>query len=93
MSAPESNASAPMIVDALTLAREGAGRKYLFRQRRFPRLTGLTASDQLTLDVKLQFDLLRTGPAVQGELQGTVELICQRCMMPMQYPLNERFAL
>ena len=93
MSAPEPNTSAPIIIDALTLAREGAERKYVFRQRQFPRLTGLIVSDQPALDVSLQFNLGRAAPVIRGQLQGAVELICQRCMKSMQYLLNEQFSL
>ena len=93
MPAPESHPSAPIVIDALTLAKGGAEMEYSFRQRHFTRLSGLVVSDQPILDVELQFDLLGGKPLIRGSLHGEVELICQRCMQPMQYPLNEQFEL
>lgn len=93
MSVPEPNSRAPVIIDALTLARSGAGYDYRFQQHHFSRLSGLVMSEQPSLDVKLQFDLQRDKPIIRGQLQGTVELVCQRCMALLQYPLDEQFAL
>ncbi len=93
MPALESNVSAPIVVDALTLARNAATFDYQFRKQSFDRLSGLVISDQPSLDVQLQFDSHRGKPIVTGKVQGTVELICQRCMVPMQYLLNEQFVL
>jgi len=93
MLAPDPDETAPIIVDALTLARQGAVHAYQFRHRRFERLHGLVVSDQPVTDVTLQFDLKRARPAINGTLQGTVELVCQRCMKAMKHTLNEEFEL
>src|SRR6185369_658291 len=93
MPASESIHPAPIVIDALTLARSGAGCDYQFRQRLFSRLTGLVVSDQPALDVSLRCDLARGKPFVHGQLQGAVELVCQRCMQPMLLALDEKFEL
>jgi len=90
---PDHNENAPIIVDALTLAKQGGAFERQFRHRAFTRLDGLVISNKPELDVKLQFDLRRGGPSIKGELHGKVELVCQRCMKTMQHPLNELFDL
>jgi len=93
MSAPESISSTTVVIDALTLAKSAAARDYAFRQRRLSRLTGMVVSDQPALDVNLQFELQGGKPLIHGRVGGAVELICQRCMQPMQFELNEQFSL
>ncbi|HEX2585965.1 MAG TPA: DUF177 domain-containing protein [Steroidobacteraceae bacterium] len=90
---PDLNETASIIVDALTLAKQGGGYENQFRHRTFSRLDGLVVSNKPVLDVSLQFDLKRGVPAIKGTLQGSVELVCQRCMKSMQYSLNELFDL
>jgi len=93
MPVSESNHRAPLVIDGLTLARTGAECNYQFRDQRFERLTGLVVSDQPALDVTLRMGLLQGKPFVRGQLQGAVELICQRCLRPMPLLLDESFEL
>lgn len=80
-------------VDALALAHGGSAWQGEFRTRRFPRLIGVAASDVPSVQVRLQFALLDGKPIIHGTMQGTMELICQRCMGRMQHEIDERFDL
>lgn len=80
-------------VDALALAHGGAVWEAEFTTRRFPRLAGVAVSDVPQIRVRLQFGLMAGKPVVHGMLRGTMELICQRCMAPMQQPIDETFDL
>jgi len=80
-------------VDALALAHNGTVWEAEFRTRRFPRLTGVAASDIPTVQVRFEFGLLDDKPVIHGVMRGEVELICQRCMQRMQQPIDEGFDL
>lgn len=90
---PESDASAGFVVDALNLGRNEVRRRYEFRERRFPRLTGILVSDRPVLDVRLRFSVKQDQAVIRGDLAGTVELICQRCLKHMPFLLDEHFTL
>lgn len=90
---PESDASACFVVDALSLGRNEAHKRYEFRERRFQRLTGILVSDRPSLDVRLRFSVKQGQAMLRGDLAGTVELICQRCLKCMPYLLDEHFTL
>lgn len=80
-------------VDALALAHNGSIWEAEFRTRRFPRLTGVAASDVPMLQVRLEFALQDAKPVIHGTLHGGMELICQRCMGRMQQSIEETFDL
>jgi uncharacterized protein len=93
MPAAEPNPNAPILIDALSMGRSGEECEYCFRQRHFPRLSGILVSDQPQLDIRLKFDLHGGKPVIHGTLHGRVDLVCQRCMRPMQIEIDESISL
>jgi len=100
--APDPNVSATIQVDALALANSGPmdngaaeGRVWEaeFRTRHFPRLSGVAASDVPTVAVRLEFSLLDGKPVVHGQIRGSLELNCQRCLGRMLQRIDESFDL
>ncbi|MGC3982260.1 MAG: YceD family protein [Steroidobacteraceae bacterium] len=81
------------VVDATVLAHGGLTWEHEFSDTRFERLTDVAVSNKPAVAVELQFDTLDKRPVIHGELQGKVELICQRCLTSMQYPVHESFDL
>lgn len=59
----------------------------------FARLHGVALSDTPKVEVKLVFAMLDQRPVLHGQLHAEVELMCQRCMGNMQYPVAEQFEL
>lgn len=88
-SEPSAAASRPIVVDAQALANSGAIWEAEFTSRRFPRLADIALSDVPSLSVRLQFSQLEGRPLVRGEISGTVQLKCQRCLRPMAHPVQE----
>jgi uncharacterized protein len=85
--------SSPMVLDALVMAHGGLTWEHEFSDTRFERLANVAVSNQPRVKIKLRFAQLDKRPTIHGEMQAEVELICQRCMGDMQYPLQESFDL
>ena len=82
-----------MELDAVVMAHGGLTWEHEFSDTRFKRLTDVAVSTQPHVIIKLQFAKLDQRPTIHGEMQAEVELVCQRCMRNMQYPLHETFEL
>lgn len=82
---------ADLHVDADVCARAGSTIERHFSVEQLPRLQEAGAQDGSGIDVRLQFSLFDERPAIDGTLSGTVELSCQRCMQPVEVPIEERF--
>lgn len=89
----ESSASAHTVLDAVVLAHGGLTWAGEFSGTRFARLQGLALSETPDVSVRLDFSVLEQRPVVHGELSGELELLCQRCLRPMPFPLHEQFDL
>jgi DUF177 domain-containing protein len=85
--------STQWIVDALVLAHGGLTWQREFSGVRFERLVDVAVSAIPNGTIKLKFGLLDQRPVIHGELKARVELVCQRCMSAMQYPVLETFEL
>ena len=83
--------STDLIVDADACARAGSTIERHFSVAQLPRLHEAGAQDGSRIGVRLQFSLFDGRPAVDGTLKGTLYVSCQRCMQPVQVPLDERF--
>lgn len=83
--------STDLIVDADVCARAGSTIERHFSVAQLPRLHEAGAQDGSRIDVRLQFSLYDGRPAVDGTLSGTLYVSCQRCMQPVQVPIDERF--
>jgi uncharacterized protein len=82
-----------MELDAAVMAHGGLVWEHEFSDTRFERLADVAVSTQPHVRIKLQFAKLDKRPTIHGEMQAEVELVCQRCMRNMQYPLHEAFDL
>jgi len=82
-----------MELDAVVLAHGGLMWEHEFSDTRFERLTDVAVSTRPHVMIKLQFAKLDKRPTIHGEMRAMVELVCQRCMANMQYPLHEPFDL
>jgi uncharacterized protein len=82
-----------MELDAVVLAHGGLTWEHEFSDTRFERLADVAVSTLPRVSIKLQFAKLDKRPTIHGEMQAEVELVCQRCMSDMQYPLLESFEL
>ena len=82
-----------LVLDALVMAHGGLTWEHEFSDTRFERLADVAVSTQPRVSIKLKFAKLDKRPTIHGEMQASVELVCQRCMNNMQYPLTESFDL
>ena len=83
---PESSAE---LVDAYRMARDGSSRRGEIALSRMSRLAPLLCSDQGTARFELDFQLdSQSRPLVNGRVQATLEVLCQRCLEPMSLELD-----
>jgi uncharacterized protein len=82
-----------MELDAVVMAHGGLTWEHEFSDTRFERLSDMAVSTQPHVNIKLRFAKLDKRPMIHGEMQAEVELVCQRCLQNMQYPLHESFDL
>ena len=80
-------------VDAVHAARAGTIVERHFGVGDLPRLrAAIVSGDEASgLDAKFTFSLLEGQPAIDGEMNGSVQLICQRCLQPVAVPIDEAF--
>ena len=83
--------SSDPLVDADVCARAGGTLERHFSVAQLPRLREAGAQDGSRIDVRLRFSLFDGKPAIDGTLSGTMRLSCQRCMEPVDVPIDERF--
>jgi uncharacterized protein len=89
-------ASNDALVDAGACARAAST-----IERRFPvaELSRVMAAGALpdaggrgsTIDARLEFSLLDARPVIEGALEGTVGMTCQRCMQAVQVAIEDDF--
>jgi uncharacterized protein len=84
---------APFVVDAMVMAHSGLTWEREFNDRRFQRLVGVALSATPSVAIKLKFAMLDRRPVIHGEIRALIELVCQRCMGNMQYPVVESIDL
>ena len=62
--------------------------------KQMQRLKSFLASDSGEIDVVLDFDIDELGvPFVKGQLKAELQLICQRCLEPFSFPVNQQSVL
>jgi uncharacterized protein len=84
----------PVSVEPLRLAEAGAALEGSLPLRGMDRLLPLLYSDRGRVDARLRFAVDAAGrPTVSGHLKALVELLCQRCMTPMQAELEGELRL
>lgn len=92
MSRPSAENNARYL-DAAELARTQAVWEAEYTSTRFSRLHEVALSDVPRISARLRFDQWSGHTAVDGDMTGSVELVCQRCLRPMRYPFDEHFTL
>lgn len=80
-------------LDAAELARTESVWESEYSSTHFPRLQDIAVSDVPQLLARLRFAQWSGHAAVHGQMTGSVELVCQRCMRAMCYPFDESFDL
>lgn len=83
--------SAGNIVDATLCAHSGTTIERRLTAADFPRLRAAGVREGSAFTVLFRFSQFEGRTAIDGELQGSVVLTCQRCMKPFEWPLQERF--
>lgn len=77
------------VIDANEFARKGLAIRDTIALSQFPRLSGVLASSEGTLDYRLQGSVGPQGkPHLRLQLQGEVQLTCQRCLEPLNYKVE-----
>lgn len=87
------NASRPIFLDVQAQSVSHGVWEAEFTARRFSRLTDIAANDVPQLSVRLEFSRLEGHPLISGTVHGSVQMICQRCLKPMDFPLDETLAV
>lgn len=84
----------PDMVEPLGLAEAGRSFHGRIPVRGLARLTPMLSSASGELDVILKFDIdERRIAVVTGSIDGKLNLICQRCLDPMDFPLDLKLRL
>ncbi len=77
------------LVHPFRMARDRSSRRGKIALSLMPRLSALLCNDQGAARFELDFDLdAQSRPVVTGRIQASVELICQRCLEPMNLELD-----
>lgn len=78
--------SKPPVIDAIEFARKGLAIRDTIALSQFPRLSGVLTTSEGTLDYRLQGSAGPQGkPHLRLQLEGDVQLTCQRCLEPLNY--------
>jgi uncharacterized protein len=62
-----------------------------FTAAELPRLLDANADNESQITARFSFAQLEGHAAIDGELAGSVMLMCQRCMQPVAVAVDERF--
>jgi uncharacterized protein len=77
--------------DALPLAVRGATLDREFRLIDLPRLADWAVDDQARAHLSARFHLIEARVGVVGRATAKLRLICQRCLGPVQVPVDDEF--
>lgn len=83
----------PVLVEPILLARRGFSTSGPLSLAQMPRLQAELANDKGEFFVELEFGMEGNGAYVKGRVQGEFGVVCQRCLNPMQVPVDHRFRL
>ena len=77
------------VIDAIEFARKGLVIRDTIALSQFSRLSGILAAPEGTLDYRLQGSVGPQGkPHLRLQLQGQVQLTCQRCLEPLDFKVE-----
>jgi uncharacterized protein len=82
------------VIDGLEFARTGAKLRRAWPVSGFPRLHDALRTDEGTLQSELQGVPEVSGrPALRLKVDGALQLVCQRCLGALEYPLHIEVSL
>ena len=78
--------SIPPVIDAIDFARKGLSIHDTIALSQFPRLSGMLAVPEGIVNYRVEGSVGAEGkPHLRMQLEGQVQLICQRCLGPLKY--------
>lgn len=80
-------------VDASVQAHSGGAIERRFSGAQLPRLSEAGVLEPAEISVSARFSIYEGHVAIDGTLQGTVTMTCQRCMQPAPVDLEDEFRL
>jgi uncharacterized protein len=84
----------PVRIDPLRLAETGQLLSGTLALADMKRLAASLASSEGEVEVELEFGKDVSGvPYMKGHLKTELRLVCQRCLEPLEYPVNSDFLL
>lgn len=84
----------PVHIDPVRLADQGRSFSGQLALSQMSRLRGMLAGDSGEIRAELEFGKdRRERPVLQGQLRGRLQLVCQRCLQPMEWPVELDFEL
>ena len=86
--------SHPPVIDGLEFARNGSKLQGAWSVADFPRLRDVLLTDKGTLQSVLRGVPEELGrPALRLKVDGALQLVCQRCLEALEYPLHIEVSL
>lgn len=86
---PPPAASNDALVDADACARAASTIERRFPVTDLSRVMAAGAQGGASIDARLKFSLLDTRPVIDGALEGTVSMTCQRCMQAVPVAIED----
>jgi uncharacterized protein len=81
------------VVDAVELARRAAELERELELRDLPRLQEAGALQGTRAHARLRFAEFERAPTVEAQVTGTVVMTCQRCLRPVDCPVDEQASI
>jgi uncharacterized protein len=81
------------VIDASVQAHAGSVIERRFSASRLPRLSEAGITEPADARVTIRFSAYEGRVALDGVLNGTITMICQRCMQPTAVDVEDRFRL
>jgi uncharacterized protein len=78
-------------VDAMLLAARGATEVREFRVSELPRLSDLAVDEHAQARLSARFHLVDARVGIVGRATANLKLVCQRCLGPVQVPVDDEF--
>lgn len=79
----------PPVIDTVEFARKGMKIHDTIALSQFPRLSDMLSSKEGVIDYVLEGKVSQEGEShLQLHIKGDLQLICQRCLGPLSYPLD-----
>ncbi len=80
-----------VLVDANACAVAQASRDRSFTAEELPRLAEAGVGSNAPVRVHVRFSVIDGRPAIDGALKANVVMTCQRCLKPLEVPIDDHF--